>query len=134
MAQGEPEAPASSQLRGELLVARRLASRQDSAKALAFQQQYGGRIGSILVRLGALSEESLLPVLSEQLGIDLLASGEWPEEAVAIGAAIEPSGLPLDWWLDNGIVAWRAGASRSEARRVGNEGVSTCRSRWSPSP
>ena len=85
--QGESELPASSQLLGELLVERRLASRQDIAKALAFQQQYGGRIGSILVRLGALSEESLLPVLSEQLGIDLLASDEWPEDAAAVAVA-----------------------------------------------
>src|SRR3546814_17681634 len=27
---------------------------------------------------------------------------------------------------------WDMGAVRSEARRVGTEGVSTCRSRWSP--
>jgi len=100
------EAPASGQLLGELLVVRGLASRQDIAKALAFQQQYGGRIGSILVRLGALSEESLLPVLSEQLGIALLGSGEWPEDAAAIAAAVEASGLPLDWWIDHGVVAW----------------------------
>ena len=52
---------------GELLVERQVATAQDVAKALAFQQQYGGRIGSILVRLGALSEESLLPVLGQQL-------------------------------------------------------------------
>ena len=109
MAHAMTDAPASSQLLGELLVERRLAGRQDIAKALAFQQQYGGRIGSILVRLGALSEESLLPVLSEQLGIDLLVSDEWPADAAAIALAVEASGLPLDWWIYNGIVAWRAG-------------------------
>ena len=37
--QGESELPASSQLLGELLVERRIASRQEIAKALAFQQQ-----------------------------------------------------------------------------------------------
>ena len=94
---------------GELLVERQLATPQDVAKALAFQQQYGGRIGSILVRLGALSEESLLPVLGVQLGIPLLAGAEWPEDPAAIHQAIGESRLPAEWWYDHGVAAWRAG-------------------------
>jgi general secretion pathway protein E len=108
MSQALTEASASNRLLGELLVERQLAGRQDIAKALAFQQQYGGRIGSILVRLGALSEESLLPVLAGQLGMSVLESGEWPEDGAAISAVVEASGLPLEWWVDNGIVAWQA--------------------------
>jgi general secretion pathway protein E len=105
--------PATANLRlGELLVARELATAQDVAKALAFQQQYGGRIGSILVRLGALSEESMLPVLAEQLGIGLLDGAEWPEDAAAVRAAVEASGLPTDWWNDNGVVAWQLADGR----------------------
>ena len=57
---------AASRRLGDLLIERGLASSGDIAKALAFQQQFGGRLGSILVRLGALSEESLLPVLCLQ--------------------------------------------------------------------
>ena len=99
-------------LLGELLVARQLATQQDIAKALAFQEQYGGRIGSILVRLGALSEESLLPVLATQLGIGLLESGDWPEDGTSIAVAIEASGLPREWWSDHGVVAWGASDGR----------------------
>src|SRR3546814_9660508 len=41
------------------------------------------------------------------------------------------------WLIVCGLTAWSlltisAGCARSEERRVGKEGVSTCRSRWSP--
>src|SRR3546814_14125180 len=50
-----------------------------------------------------------------------------------------------DTWVINGTKVWSSGAlaadygiclarTRSEERRVGNECVSTCRSRWSPYP
>ena len=90
---------------GELLVERQVATAQDVAKALAFQQQYGGRIGSILVRLGALSEESLLPVLGQQLDIPLLAAEEWPEDPAAIHVAIGKSRLPAEWWADHLVLS-----------------------------
>jgi general secretion pathway protein E len=87
--------PASQRRIGELL-----------SKALAFQHQFGGRLGSILVRLGALSEESLLPVLAAQLDMPLLESAEWPQDAAAIRRVAEASGLVVDWWVDNGVVGW----------------------------
>jgi len=95
---------------GEILVERRLVSGNDVGKALAFQEQYGGRIGSVLVRLGALSEESLLPVLSEQLGIPLIHASEWPMEGEAIRSLLSASPWALGWWLDNGVVAWESPA------------------------
>ena len=101
-----PPPPASQRRIGELLVERQLATRADIAKALAFQNQFGGRLGSILVRLGALSEESLLPVLALQLEMPLLESAEWPQDAGAIRAVAQASGLVMDWWVDNGVVAW----------------------------
>ena len=91
---------------GEILVERGLATAGDIAKALAFQQQFGGRIGSILVRLGALSEESLLPALSQQLDIPVLEGGDWPTDTDAVAAVIDATGLPAEWWADNGVVAW----------------------------
>ncbi|MDQ2702915.1 MAG: Flp pilus assembly complex ATPase component TadA [Pseudomonadota bacterium] len=107
-----PAPVAASRRLGELLVEHQLVTQADVAKALAFQQQFGGRIGSILVRLGALSEESLLPLLAQQLGIPMLAGPEWPEDANAIGAAVAASGLATEWWADNGVVAWTAGEGR----------------------
>jgi general secretion pathway protein E len=99
-------APVHLQRIGDLLVERGIIGPPDVAKALAFQQQFGGRLGSILVRLGALSEESLLPVLAAQLGIPVLAGDEWPADAAAIAAPTSASGLAPAWWVDHGVVAW----------------------------
>jgi general secretion pathway protein E len=100
--------PSSSPRRlGDLLVERQIVTRADVNKALAFQQQFGGRLGSILVRLGALSEESLLPVLAAQLGIPLLEGAEWPGDAAAIETVVAMAGLVPDWWGDRGVVAWQ---------------------------
>src|SRR5271168_2852102 len=63
---------------GQLLIEAGLIGEADLARALAFQERYGGRLGSILVRLGALSEERLLPILSNQLGIPVLADDALP--------------------------------------------------------
>lgn len=98
--------PATSRRLGDLLVEHGLVSGAEVAKALAFQQQFGGRLGSILVRLGALSEESLLPVLSEQLQIPVLEGSDWPTDALAVHEAVRSSGMLPDWWVDNGVVVW----------------------------
>ncbi len=93
---------------GEVLVERQIVSSGDVSKALSFQEQFGGRIGSILVRLGALSEENLLAVLSEQLAMPLLGGDEWPEGADAVRELLAGSRYSVGWWLDNGVVAWES--------------------------
>lgn len=98
--------PVRVQKLGDLLVARGVVTPADVSKALAFQQQFGGRIGSILVRLGALSEESLLPVLAEQLGMPVLSGREWPVDVAAIDDVVARVGLPVEWWVDRGVVSW----------------------------
>ena len=98
--------PPRTRLLGELLVERGIVSAADIQKALAFQDQFGGRLGSILVRLGAVSEETLLPVLSDQLGVPILAGSEWPEQPEAIRDLLAGSGFSIEWWLDNGVAAW----------------------------
>lgn len=98
----------TSRLLGELLVERGLVTAADLVRALAFQEQYPGRLGAVLVRLGAISEENLLPVLSEQLGITQLRPAEWPEDG-AVSAVIEATGVAREWWQENGVVAWRSG-------------------------
>ena len=96
-----------SQRLGELLVARGLVVAADLQRGLALQAQVGGRIGQVLVRLGALSEESLLPVLAEQLGIPALPSSEWPQEAATL--RVDPAlGISADWFVDHGVVVWPA--------------------------
>jgi len=57
---------------GRMLVAANLLNEQQIEKAIALQQKEGGRIGSILVRLGYIEENTLLEFLSKQYGIKSL--------------------------------------------------------------
>ncbi|MCX7161878.1 MAG: ATPase, T2SS/T4P/T4SS family, partial [Rhodocyclales bacterium] len=93
---------------GALLLQRGLITQQDLDKALAFQSQFKGRLGSILVRIGALSEDALLPVLAEQLGLSLLAADQLPGQSAEITNAIQASGLPADWFVDQQLVVWES--------------------------
>src|SRR5256885_5645230 len=52
---------------GQLLIEADLIGEGDLARALAFQERFGGRLGSILVRLGALSGERLVAGLGRQV-------------------------------------------------------------------
>ncbi len=54
---------------GEQLVRDGLVTPEQLAEALAQQQTSGGRLGSVLVQLGALSSASLVQALSSQLGV-----------------------------------------------------------------
>ena len=98
--------PASQKVIGALLLERGLITSQDLDKSLAFQRQFKGRIGSVLVRMGALSEDALLPVLSEQLGLTLLATDQLPTHPGDIVSAIQLSGFSPDWFADQQIVIW----------------------------
>ncbi len=97
---------ANSTVIGALLLQRELINRQDLDKALAFQSQFKGRLGSILVRMGALSEDALLPVLAEQLGLTLLGADELPAKANVMISAIQSSGLAAEWFADQQLVIW----------------------------
>jgi general secretion pathway protein E len=102
-----PVATPAEKLRlGALLVAAGLIKESDVARGLVFQKQYGGRLGSILVRLGALSEEKLLPILSAQLNLPALSEADLPVDPAAHLSAIKESGLPADWWVDQDALPW----------------------------
>src|SRR3954465_3380274 len=59
---------------GQILLARGLISEADVAKALSFQATFGGIMGGIMVRIGAVSEDAVLEGLSTQLGIDIMTN------------------------------------------------------------
>lgn len=92
---------------GELLVQAGLVGENDVQRALSLQRQTGGRLGSILIRLGALSEDALLTVLTQQSGLPLLTDEELPPptEIYAFMATLE---VRLDWLLDNNLLLWEA--------------------------
>src|SRR5579859_6632431 len=85
---------------GRLLIDDGVIDPAELDRALAFQQSYGGRLGGILLRFGALSEDRLLAVLSRQLGIPIVAPEQIPADSASFIAAMERSGYPAEWWID----------------------------------
>ena len=103
---------------GALLLQRGLINAKDIEKALVFQQQFKGRFGAILVRIGAISEDALLPVLAEQLNLHFFGSSELPGQPESILMAIQNSGLSSAWFQDQRVLVWE-----------GTDGVIHCASR-----
>ncbi|MDP2830343.1 MAG: ATPase, T2SS/T4P/T4SS family [Sulfuricellaceae bacterium] len=103
---------------GALLLQRALINAKDIDKALAFQQKFKGRFGAILVRIGAISEDALLPVLAEQLNLSLLDNRELPAQPEMILNAIRMSGLAPAWFQDQRVLVWE-----------GADGIIRCASR-----
>ena len=96
--------PVAPRLLGQLLIARGAIGAADLERALELQQGMNGRLGSLLIRIGALSEDQLLEALSAQLGLPVIGRdlvlpgvGEWllPGEA-----------LSLDWLVDQQVLLW----------------------------
>jgi general secretion pathway protein E len=93
-------------LLGELLLDAGLVGPADLERGLAVQQKLGGRIGSVLMRIGAVSEDNLLQVLSRQLGLPVMGA-DVPapdEDMVRLTAVQAPSGI--DWLLDQQLLVW----------------------------
>ena len=93
-------------LLGELLLDAGLVGAADLERGLALQQKIGGRIGSVLMRIGAVSEDNLLQVLSRQLGLPVMgADVPAPDEDIARLTAMQaPAGI--DWLLDQQVLVW----------------------------
>src|SRR5712691_12780847 len=101
-----PAAPTGPLALGQMLLARGLLSAVDLERGLAFQERFGGRLGAVLVRIGALPESELLSVLSEQLGLPIIAASELPSDPGVVLATTRRSGYPAEWWIDQGAIVW----------------------------
>ena len=113
-----PPRPARARQRlGEVLIERGLIRPADLANALTLQGQNGGLLGLNLVRLGAVSEARLLEVLSDQLGLGVLApeDGPTPEQ---VGSFLAEIRSPLSWWAEREAVAWREAGIEGGGGRV----------------
>ncbi|WP_040435962.1 secretion system protein E, partial [Melaminivora alkalimesophila] len=64
---------------GELLVQEGKVSARDIERALLAQQEMGGLLGRVLVRLGLVSELDVAHTLSRQLGLPFVAAEAFPE-------------------------------------------------------
>lgn len=91
---------------GEMLITEDLVSEQDIQRALDFQQRFGGRLGAVLIRMGAISEDSLLQVLSKQLDLPIIHNNNIPFDANFLLQQVENSGIEKDWWLDQEVMLW----------------------------
>lgn len=119
---------------GAHLLEKKLITPEDLQKALAFQKRIGGRLGPILIRIGAISEENLLRVLSGLLHIPLADANELPADPRFFSRAIEQSGIELDWWLDQEALIWEnpEGQICCIARDLFNDSLSETLSRAFP--
>lgn len=99
--------PLASPLRlGELLLQRGMIRAADLERALELQGAVGGRLGGLLVRIGAVSEDQLLEALAEQLGLPLLGRDVLlPPDPAAWG--LPENALPVEWMLDQQAVVWQ---------------------------
>src|ERR1700744_2509083 len=91
---------------GRLLLDDGIIEQAELDRALAFQRSYGGRLGGILLRFGALSEDRLLTVLSRQLGIAIIAPDQIPLDSATFMAAMDKSDYPPEWWIDQEALPW----------------------------
>ncbi|WP_420894262.1 GspE/PulE family protein [Vandammella animalimorsus] len=80
-----PQASQPGQRRlGELLVLAGKLGPRDLERALAAQQEMGGMLGRVLVRLGVVSEADLMPVLAGQLQVPLATAADYPEQPLEV--------------------------------------------------
>lgn len=83
-----------------------LISKEDYDKAMLYVDAYGGSIGSILIRIGALSEDSLLAAYAALSGFPLLSVADFPEEPAWFLKAMEEAEMEPEWWIDQGLLVW----------------------------
>ncbi|MEO2169818.1 MAG: hypothetical protein ABGY42_17190, partial [bacterium] len=68
----------------DVLVERGRVSADDLRKVRRLQEERGERIEKLLLDLGFISEEDLLPVFSEHLGVPLVGRSELPDEPIEV--------------------------------------------------
>lgn len=91
---------------GELLVERNDVQQTDVDKALQIQKSVGGRLGALLVRTGAISEDLLLQRLAEQQGAVYLRNTEDLPDSLDVYQFLSESPIKLEWFLDNAVLMW----------------------------
>jgi general secretion pathway protein E len=91
---------------GQILLEEGAISADDLTRALSFQEQFGGRLGAVLLRLGSVAEDRLLDALSRQLDLPIATTAILPLDPNEYVRAIAKSGLSVDWWIDQGALIW----------------------------
>jgi general secretion pathway protein E len=102
---------------GELLLDKALIRQTDLETALSIQGSMGGVLGLILVRVGAISENDLLAMLSEQLDLPIQSREEMPSPA-ELEAFLEETRTTHAWWVERQAVAWRPASDEPDEARL----------------
>ena len=105
-------------LLGELLLEAGLLGEADLERGLALQEKIGGRLGSVLMRIGAVSEDNLLQVLGRQLGLPLMGSDVPLPDEDMLRLTAGQAATGIDWLLDQQVLVCRGKAMTCCARRV----------------
>lgn len=92
---------------GEMLQSEGHISEADLNKALSFQEQFGGRLGAILIRIGAVAENDVLEALSRQLGFGVIQRDALPQDPNVYIECLNSTSIPVFWWLDSEALLWR---------------------------
>ena len=96
-----------AELIGQLLVAGKHIVELDLSKAIDIQDAVGGRVGSILIRIGALSEEILLETLSKQTGQKIVGIDVHLPDFHDLFMEMDASPIVFDWFLDQSVIFWK---------------------------
>ncbi len=92
---------------GEFLLETKKIDRSDMERAFELQRASGIRFGNALVRLGAISEDSLLQEMSQHYDIPIIEYSDVPDTQTLYGNMTSFS-LNFDWFVAKEIVAWAA--------------------------
>lgn len=89
---------------GEILVSKGKVSARDIERALVAQEEMGGLIGQVLLKLGLVSEQDLLESLSQQLDIAIVKPDEYPQEPLKLDE------VSIDFISNNNVVLLKSSA------------------------
>ncbi len=94
-------------LLGELLVEKNIVRQGDVDKALQLQASVGGRLGALLIRMGAISEDGLLKILSSKLEYPLLGTETPLPDNFSVLEFLRESPISFDWFIDQSVILWK---------------------------
>ncbi len=99
---------------GEWLIELGTVTEQEIQQALELQKQIGGRLGHLLVRSGAASEDTIVHALSKQWGYPLVGEDISPVDDFELFETMRELPLAIDWLIEHETLIW-ADKDSSEA-------------------
>lgn len=96
---------------GARLQAKGVLSDADLQKALNIQSEIGGKLGAILIRIGAASESLVLTTLAEQLDLPLVGHNLDTPEPLHIVECCREHNIDIEWMLDQKVLVWQTAST-----------------------